>query len=335
MRTSASNRRLRVILTALSDGSLDPRPEFQRRLVWSNKDKIQFIETVLQGYPFPEIYIAAGSVDPDTGKGIEMLVDGQQRMTTLHQYFQGSADLQLGNIIRPYKVLDSSEKLKFLEYEVVVRDLGKLEIEEIKTIFEKINSTSYGLNAMEVRNARYAGEFKAFCENLAADPFFEKYRVFSASEIRRMQDVRYCLVLVATLLSAYFNRDNDIETFLTKYNENFERSAEISNLLQSNFTFIESLGFPNDSRMFKKADLFTVIIELSKLPADFKKKLEANKIAKTLGDFFAVVDSGPESDNYKGDVATYHKAALQATNDRSSRISRGEIVSKLIRSTIH
>lgn len=334
MKTSASNRRLRVILTALSDSTLDPRPEFQRRLVWSNRDKVQFIETVLEGYPFPEIYIAAGSVDPDTGKGQEMLVDGQQRMTSLQQYFQGSADLQLGNNILPYKALDKNKKLEFLEYEVVVRDLGKLEIEEIKTIFEKINSTSYGLNAMEVRNARYAGTFKVFCEDLATNHFFEKYRVFSASEVRRMQDIRYCLVLVATLLSTYFNRDNDIEIFLTKYSEDFPRADEISNLIESNLSMIESLGFPNDSRLFKKADLFTLVIELSKLPDAVKMKLNPTKIAKTLGDFFATVDAGPESDNYKGDVASYHKAALQASNDRGNRITRGEIISEILIKTV-
>ena len=334
MKTSASNRRLRVILTALSDGTLDPRPEFQRRLVWSNRDKVQFIETVLQGYPFPEIYIAAGTVDPDTGKGQEMLVDGQQRMTSLHQYFQGSADLQLGSIIPPYKALDKNQKIDFLEYEVVVRDLGKLEIDEIKTIFEKINSTSYGLNAMEVRNARYAGAFKDFCETLATNPFFEKYRVFSASEVRRMQDIRYCLVLVATLLSTYFNRDNDIEIFLTKYSEEFPRANEISDLINSNLSMIESLGFPNDSRLFKKADLFTLVIELSKLPDPVKKKLHPPRIAKALGDFFSTVDAGPESQNYKGDVASYHKAALQATNDRENRITRGEIISELLIKTV-
>jgi hypothetical protein len=165
-------------------------------------------------------------------------------------------------------------------------------------------------------------------------PFLKSTVFFSASEIRRMQDVRYCLVLVATLLSTYFNRDNDIEAFLTKYNESFEKSEEILNLLQSSFKLIESLGFPNDSRLFKKADLFTVIVELSKLTGKHKNKLEANEIAKTLGEFFSAVDSGPESKGYKGDVATYHKAALQATNDRSSRMERGKIISKLIRRTI-
>src|SRR5438046_341748 len=64
MKTVATNRKVRVLITALRDGVLVPRPEFQRRLVWSNRHKQAFLDTVLKGYPFPEIYIAAGDVDP-------------------------------------------------------------------------------------------------------------------------------------------------------------------------------------------------------------------------------------------------------------------------------
>ena len=81
MQASASNRRIRALLKDIRTGALVPNPEFQRRLVWSNKHKSAFIETVLFGYPFPEVYVAAGEVNPDTGEGTEMLVDGQQRLT--------------------------------------------------------------------------------------------------------------------------------------------------------------------------------------------------------------------------------------------------------------
>jgi uncharacterized protein with ParB-like and HNH nuclease domain len=137
MKTSGTNRKLRILLTSIRNGSLIPRPEFQRRLVWSNKHKIEFIRTVLMELPFPEIYIAAGEVDPDSGEGTEMLVDGQQRMTTLYQYFTGSKDLTLKDI-RSYQELSNDEKMNFLEYEVVVRDLGKKSIEEIKEVFTRL-----------------------------------------------------------------------------------------------------------------------------------------------------------------------------------------------------
>lgn len=78
MKTVGTNIKLRVLLTDIRDRKLIPRPEFQRRLVWSDKHKNAFIDTVLQGLPFPEIYVAAGDVDLTTGEGNQMLVDGQQ-----------------------------------------------------------------------------------------------------------------------------------------------------------------------------------------------------------------------------------------------------------------
>lgn len=166
MKTSGTNRRLRLLLSAIKDGSLIPRPDFQRRLVWTNKHKEEFIRTVLQQYPFPEIYIAAGDVDTETGKGTELLVDGQQRLTTLLQYFSGSSDLRLGTLC-PYNGLSQDDKIQFLEYEVVVRDLGKKSIEDIKEVFKRINSTKYSLNAMEIHNARFDGALKQFAEKIS------------------------------------------------------------------------------------------------------------------------------------------------------------------------
>ena len=122
MKTTATNRKLRQLLTALNTGHLIPRPDFQRRLVWANKHKIAFIKTVLEDFPFPEIYVAAGEVDPETGEGFELLVDGQQRISTLHQYFSGSSELKLNSEIPPYAKLEKETKINFLEYDVVVRD---------------------------------------------------------------------------------------------------------------------------------------------------------------------------------------------------------------------
>ena len=161
----------------------------------------------MRGYPFPEIYIAAGEVNTDTGEGTEMLVDGQQRVTTLQQYFQGSSDLKLSRgHTSPYSELGKKEQTNFLEYEVVVRDLGNISITQIKQIFQRINSTNYALNAMEIHNAIFDGEMKKFAEELAEDNFFDKHRVFRTHEIRRMNDTSFALSLIITVMSTYFHR---------------------------------------------------------------------------------------------------------------------------------
>lgn len=335
MDTSASNRRLRVLLTAIGNATLIPQPEFQRRLVWINKDKVEFIKTVLEGYPFPEIYIAAGKVDTKTGEGAEMLVDGQQRITTLYQYFKGSADLRLSKDLPSYDKLSEEDQVKFLEYKVVVRDLGNMSIDQIKQVFQRINSTSYGLNAMEIHNARYGGEFKKFAEKISQLDFFDDYRVFTSTDVKRMNDVMYCASLVATVMSTYFNRDNEVEVFLEKFNDEFDVKEILLKHFENVLAFIVKLNFPPKSRIYKKADFFTLFVELYKLLIVANVDLSVSRVRRELGEFFGSVDIvGAGLDTGSVDVERYYKSALQASNDRGSRIARGEIINKVLRSTI-
>lgn len=335
MDTSASNRRLRVLLTAIGNGSLVPQPDFQRRLVWTNKDKVEFIKTVLEGYPFPEIYIAAGHVDTKTGEGAEVLVDGQQRITTLYQYFKGSPDLRLPADTLPYNELSEPLQVAFLEYKVVVRDLGNMPIEQIKQVFQRINSTSYGLNAMEIHNARYGGEFKDLAEKVSQLEFFDENRVFTATDIKRMNDVLYCAGMLATVMSTYFNRDNEIEPYLDKYNETFPEKERILGEISSILSFISRMNFPPKSRVFKKADFFTLCVELHTLLIKERCSPDISKVRKELDNFFEQVELASLGEGEKESPGVrYYKAALQASNDRSNRITRGEIIQSVLRNTI-
>jgi hypothetical protein len=330
MKTSATNRRIRVLLTAIKDGSLVPRPEFQRRLVWTDKHKQEFIRTVVMEYPFPEIYVAAGSVDPDSGEGQEMLVDGQQRLSTLFQYFSGSDDLKLGDI-RPYSSLTNDEKIAFLEYEVVVRDLGKKSIEEIKEVFTRINSTKYSLNAMEIHNARYDGALKRFGEELTQHAFFDNNHVFKTNDIRRMGDTLFCLTMAITMLTTYFNRDDAVGEFLERYNDEFPEADRVRDEIEAVLLFVDACQFHPKSRAWRKAELLNILVESHQ--ALFKDHLDLNPevVGRELSKFFDRIDRAGTGEEDVDEVTAYYKASIQATNDRSNRIRRGQIIANVMR----
>ena len=334
MQTSATNKKVRTLLADIRSEALIPRPEFQRRLVWSNKHKSAFIQTVLDGYPFPEIYIAAGEVDPDTGEGKEMLVDGQQRLTTLKQYFEASPDLRLSRGVTPYSELPEEKKVDFLEYQVVVRDLGKIDIAEIKEVFQRINSTNYALNAMEIQNARFDGEMKQFAEKLAENSFFQDRRVFYTNEIRRMGDVRFTLSIVVTVMLTYFDGDSELEDYLRSYNEVFEEKYDLEAAFQRVFDFIEACNFSRDSRVWRKAGLFTLLVEVYRALIKENKPLEPTKTGKQLRKFYELVDNLGQQvkaiENEHRRIVEYATAASQGTNNRGSRILRGKIVQDVI-----
>lgn len=334
MKITVTNRPIRELLMAIRNETLVLRPQFQRKLVWSNKHKSKFIHTVLEGYPFPEIYIAAGEVNPNTGEAEEKLVDGQQRLTTLLQYFDKSPVLKLSKDIAPYSELSHLEKLRFLEYEVVVRYLGKIDDDIMIEIFERINSTKYALNAMEVQNARYDGEIKKFAEELANHSFFENHNIFNTTEKQRMGDVRLMLTVIITMLSTYFNLDSEFESYLLQYNDEFKEKEKLESQFEDVILFIDECGIHENSRAWKKSDLFTLLIEIHRVLFKTNKELKPVEVGKQLQEFYDFVDTAARTD--ENSVGTnvrlqeYYKAALQGTNSRTNRITRGQILRDVI-----
>jgi hypothetical protein len=248
MKTAPTNKKVREIINLVRENKIIPRPEFQRRLVWKREDKNHFLDSVLRGYPFPEIYLADGDVDLETGEGTQLLVDGLQRVSTLIQYFLGDPELKL-TTVDSYKNLSSEMKTAFLQYDVAVRDLGPVSRNEVVEVFKRINSTSYSLTDIEINNAVYRGALKEYAEYLSTDAFFDRHRVFSPQDFKRMGDLRYTLLIIVTLLGGYPNRDDRFEDFLARYNDEFPEKDEMARGIATVFDFIEECGFDAKSRI--------------------------------------------------------------------------------------
>ena len=327
MKTAPTNKKIRELITMVKEGKLTPRPEFQRRLVWTRNDKDYFIDSILRNYPFPEIYLADGEVDLETGEGTQLLVDGLQRVNTIIQYFEADPDLRL-TTVPPYNSLTEEEKKAFLLYDVAVRDLGSVNKDEIIEVFKRINATKYSLQDIEISNAVYAGALKQYAEGLAGDDFFIGHSVFNARDLKRMGDLRYALTIIITLLQGYFNRDDAFGDFLDRYNDDFPKEAEIEKRAKGVFSFIDECGFDSSSRIWKKADLFTLIIELDRCLNLMGLDLQPNEVVDTVQDFYKAV--GGADVNVANVPSIYYKAALQASNDKVNRLRRGVIIGSLL-----
>lgn len=259
----------------------------------------------------------------ETSEGTQLLVDGLQRVSTIIQYFQGDSDLKL-TTVPPYKELHDDEKKAFLQYDVAVRDLGAVAQKEIVEVFKRLNATKYSLLEIEVNDAIYAGAIKQFAEKVAADPLFEKHSVFNSQDLKRMGDLRYALTIVITLLEGYFNRDDGFEAMLDRYNDDFPMAEDLEKRLTCVFDFIEECGFEPKSRVWRKADLFTLITELDQSLNLKGEKLQPGDVVTNLTEFYSVVNGGDFSQ--LGRVGIYYKATVQASNDRLNRIRRGVVV---------
>lgn len=330
MKTTATNKKVRELMTALSSDTLVPRPYFQRRLVWTNRIKALFIKTVLEGYPFPEIFLCDGEVNLTTGEGKQLVVDGQQRITTLHQYFLNSPDLRLGEV-PSYEDLGDVEKQQFLDYEVVVRDLGRLTEEQVQDVFYRMNSTNYSLNAMEVNNARFNGALKQFAEEVSEWSFFADHRVFTTVDVRRMNDLRWTLTLLISVISGYFNRDAEHESYLRRYNDEMAERDSINRKLNAACELIERADLGDRSRAWQKNDLLTLVVEVYRKNPELVRDVEG--LGGDLRDFYAAVDSvseGSQLEKWSKQATTYHAAVMSGSNERARRLRRAAALNEVL-----
>jgi len=131
-------------------------------------------------------------------------------------------------------------------------------------------------------------------------------------------------------MSTYFNRDDELEDYLRRYNDEFPMRADLERELDAVLEFIDAMRFPPTSRLWKKADLFSAMIELHAALYKRQKSIRPDRVASALANLYSSVDDEDLRREPESDPARYYKAALQATNDRSSRITRGEILRRLL-----
>ncbi len=263
-----------------------------------------------------------------------MLVDGQQRITTLYQYFEGSQALKLPPNVPPYRELTTEQQTEFMNYEVAVRNLGVVSIEEVKEVFRRINATSYALNAMEINNARYNGALKLVADKIAADVLFNKHRTFSTREVQRMRNTVYALTIIISMISTYFHRDDEIENYLEIYNDDFALGDEVISRFSIARDFLENTGLDDKSRAWKKTDLLVLLVELDRILNREKIELDPDVVGPALENFYNRVDAELSEPSGDEDLQAYFRTTVQATNDRSSRINRGKVIRKVLLDTV-
>ncbi len=64
-------------IVPIKGGEADSSSGFSAAACTEQQENSAFIDTVLLNFPFPEVYVAAGEVDVQTGEGKDLLVDGQ------------------------------------------------------------------------------------------------------------------------------------------------------------------------------------------------------------------------------------------------------------------
>lgn len=318
---SVTNPTIADVYQMITEGRLILRPVFQRRFVWTSEHQEAFIDTILSGLPFPEIYVCEGEIDVELLRTTRLVIDGQQRLTTIRNFIDGTHE-HPPTKVPPYKDLTTEQKKGFLSYQIVMRDLGKVNEETTREIFRRINLTKFKLDDVEIHNAVYDGQFIQTAKYVLENVKLEQYGVLRESEFTRMADLHFILLVMSTLENGgYFAQDREVEPKVSSFNDEYENREHMTRLLIKSFEVIRDLNLPVDSMWFRKSNFFTLVVEIAKhvdvLPTEFRARLLA------LEEEVMNNRSNTNSEFYR-----YYSYMYQATHGRSARVVRGDFVQK-------
>jgi hypothetical protein len=185
-------------------------PEYQRRKRWDNIRKSRLIESFIMNVPIPPIFLY------EIEYSIYEVMDGQQRLTAIYDFYKGNFELEGLEYWRelkgrnyqnlPDQVRRGIDR-RYLSSIVLLQETAKSqeEAENLKKIvFERLNSGGEKLTPQETRNALLNGKFNQLCLKLSQNQYFRKMwnfplesegeeKLLESESYRKMEDVELVL----------------------------------------------------------------------------------------------------------------------------------------------
>ncbi|WP_170981662.1 DUF262 domain-containing protein [Nocardioides dongxiaopingii] len=160
LRFQTSDPDLSTIIGRINRGTIDLQPNFQRGEVWSTPKKQRLIDSILRKWHIPPIHLVA------KGGGRFDVLDGQQRLTALRDFFHG--DFAVDGRIEPEDTaIQSFHKKKYHQLSEEIREeigtfairvfeLHDYSVDEPHELFFRLNQPT-NLTEAEKRNAFIGG----------------------------------------------------------------------------------------------------------------------------------------------------------------------------------
>lgn len=320
------------IINLEKQGELDLNPWYQRRSVWNDNQKSYLINTLFERKPIPTIYIRH-TIDLEREKSLKEVVDGQQRIRAILSYYNNDISSLLPETGKrqKFKDLTAHQKQHFLMTPLPIGYLQGATDADVIDIFARINSVAKSLNSQEKRNAKFSGLFKQFCvsESTKRLEFFRKYRIFSANDFARMNEVQFMADVIINLLdglTSYSSRK--LDDYYKKYDDEFNEAVTIKKELDSIFDFIIQLEPKSivDTIFQRPPLLFSLMIALGKETRSY----EVQKVERGLIEIDAHYNTDNMSDKTPEDIEFY-SAVSATTQGEKQRLIRDRYIKSFIR----
>ena len=255
-------------------------PGFQRNSVWTKPDRRKLIESILQGYPLPCIFLYRRH---DGGVPIYDVIDGKQRLETIFMFLRAAGFKQSGfelkidlgegsdwqdwkSICKYYPDYHSSFNSFKIQTVEVTGDLG-----QIVELFVRINSTGKSLTSGEKRNAKfYKSPFLKAANSLVTKQraYLLSHKIFSQAQIDRMKGVElFSELLISIVNGGPINKKTSLDKAIgnEKINGNtlqrlIREFTRTLNLVKKLFPSLRETRFRNSAEFYS---LFMLVWEMN------------------------------------------------------------------------
>lgn len=220
--------------------------EYQRSdRVWPPVARSFLIESILEGYPIPKIFLYQRT-DLKSKKSIKEIVDGQQRSKAIHDFYSNQLRLSRRCSIvsaagRTYDELDEDLKGRFLNYQLSIELFLSASEGVIRESFRRLNSYNVPLKPEEQRHAEFQGAFKWFIYHRTQEyeEAFLQMGVFSSKQFVRMQDAKLLSEVADAMLNGVRTTNKAVLDRLYKSRDKiFQEEADLQRRLFQAFDFL-------------------------------------------------------------------------------------------------
>lgn len=323
---------------------------YQRRKVWLTRDNVRLIETILLNWIIPEIFLWPAEINPDTGDTITHIVDGQQRINAIIDFISGEYKLQERYLLsseterkeftnKKFSELSSELKKHIWMYSMSIVNIDRnCTIDDIKLMFYRLNLTDYSLNEQEKRNS-LDNEFGNTSTELSNDEFWEKHKVFSASDVRRMKDVEYCSSIIILAREGIVDQTNSkkinetYDDLKVDYPDKKEDIQLVSKAMEMIDKFINKDTSTFISKKSQMYTMFSISFDLLETKTDVTQTMVDSFSAfvriynKFKNEMDLVIDDALCAQIYEG-IKKYKLASSEGINKLGNRVIRFEIIKK-------
>jgi hypothetical protein len=256
-------------------------PDFQREEVWEDDRKRLLIDSILRGWHLPKFYFRK------IGDGTFECVDGQQRLTTIWEFYDNKLEMddparkKYGGKL--YRDINDTFSDAFDDFEADIEEIEDATEEELRILFLRLQ-LGKPLNTAEKLNA-IGGEMCDFCQWISQEVFFDQ-RI-------SLKDTRFAYFAIATQWMFVEARGvqpqmrfKQLQAFLSD-NQHFSRESETATRVKTALKYLED-AFPKQcDKLRNRANVLSVSMLAARVVAHNLHKSSADKFGKFVDSFFS------------------------------------------------